>query len=62
MAPDNVGAFEAEMALLETSGLAGNPFAVRRDPFAACALAAAGRQAQFDPRPSLGNQAHPPRA
>ena len=62
MAPDNVGAFETEVALLEASRLAGNPFAVRRDQFAACALAAAGRQDQFDPGPSLGNQAHPPRA
>ena len=44
VAPDNVGAFEAEEAPLEASRLAGNPVAVRRDQFAACALAAAGRQ------------------
>ena len=62
VAPDNVGAFEAEVALLEASRLAGNPFAVCRDQFAACALAAAGRQDQLDTGPSLGNQAHSARA
>ena len=62
MAPDNVGAFEAEVALLEASRLAGNPLAVRRDQFAACALTAAGGQDQFDPGPSLGDQANTARA
>ena len=62
MAPDNVGAFEAKVALLEASRLAGNPFAVRGDQFAACALAAAGRQDQLDTRPSLGYQANTARA
>ena len=55
VAPDDVGAFEAEVALLEASRLAGNPFAVRRDQFAACALAAAGGQDQLDTGPSLGD-------
>ena len=31
MAPDNVGALKTEVALLESSRLAGNPLAVRRD-------------------------------
>ena len=56
MAPDNVGALKTEVALLESSRLAGNPFAVRRDQFAACALAPAGGQYQFDPGSSLGDQ------
>ncbi len=62
MAPDNIGTFETEVALLETSRLADNPFAVCRDQFPARALAAAGRQDQFDTRSSLGNQAHSARA
>jgi len=56
MAPDNVGALKTEVALLESSRLAGNPLAVRRDQFAACALAPAGGQDQFDTRSSLGDQ------
>ena len=55
VAPDDVGAFEAEVALLEASRLTGNPLAVRGNPFAARALAAAGRQDQLDTGPSLGD-------
>lgn len=62
VAPDNVGAFEAEVALLEASRLTGNPLAVRGNQFAARALAAAGRQDQLDTGPSLGYQANTPRA
>lgn len=46
------------MALFEASRLAGNPFAVRRDELASCALAPTGGQDQFDTRPSLGHQAN----
>ena len=62
VAPDDVGAFEAEVALLEASRLTGNPLAVRGNQFAARALAAAGRQDQLDTGPSLGYQANTPRA